>query len=283
MKKIKINAEDGYCLSALHYHPQKQSCSRTIVISAATGIRKEYYRDFSNFMAKHGFRVVCFDYRGIGESLVGDIRESKATMAQWGDLDVSAVLDWINHHYADDKVFYVGHSIGAHILGLAKHTEKISGTILISSGCAYWKNYGYFSKKVMWFFYFLIFPICLKILKYFPSKFFGLGDNLPPRIGENWSRWGRQEQYIYSDFPSAKEGIGRLQVPVLAYSFKDDWLASPRAVKQLLDIYPNFAKQWNHLSPKDIKLRSIGHNGFFKKNVEKTLWRDTLNWLDGIQ
>ena len=67
MEKITIEAEDGYRLSALFGNPTA-SPRGTIVISAATGIKKEFYLNFARFLIGHGYFVLLFDYRG-SESL----------------------------------------------------------------------------------------------------------------------------------------------------------------------------------------------------------------------
>ena len=64
MKKIAIEAEDGYRLSALFGKPA-DTPGGTIIISAATGIKKEFYINFARFLTGHGYFVLLYDYRGI--------------------------------------------------------------------------------------------------------------------------------------------------------------------------------------------------------------------------
>ena len=67
MKKITINAGDGYPLSALFGEPEHTPAG-VIIISAATGVRKEFYINFARFLMTHHYCVLLYDYRGIGDS-----------------------------------------------------------------------------------------------------------------------------------------------------------------------------------------------------------------------
>src|SRR6186997_1420551 len=94
MKKITINAGDGYPLSALYGEPA-HTPSGVIVISAATGVRKEFYINFARFLIQHQYCVLLYDYRGIGDSAPADIRTPEIFMQEWGTKDMNAVLNYL--------------------------------------------------------------------------------------------------------------------------------------------------------------------------------------------
>ena len=73
MKKITVIAPDGFPLSALFGEPTR-AARGIIVISAATGVRKEFYINFARFLIDNSYRVLLYDYRGIGESAEGTSR-----------------------------------------------------------------------------------------------------------------------------------------------------------------------------------------------------------------
>ena len=94
MQKIIITAADGYQLSALYAEPVRESIG-TIILSSATGIKKEFYINFARFLVQNGYRVLLYDYRGIGESAPVNLKTSQSYMHEWGTLDMNAVLDFM--------------------------------------------------------------------------------------------------------------------------------------------------------------------------------------------
>ena len=117
MKKITIIAPDGFPLSALFGEPANSSRG-LIVISAATGVRKEFYLNFARFLVENNYRVLLYDYRGIGESATGDIKASPIYMHEWGTQDMNAVLNYLTVTCGFTDVIWLGHSIGAQLVGL---------------------------------------------------------------------------------------------------------------------------------------------------------------------
>jgi predicted alpha/beta hydrolase len=279
---LKIPAKDGVLLAGREYAPNGgEGSGKVIVISPATGVKKELYDQFAKFLASTGHRVIIFDYRGIGGSVSGGVRDSKVCLSEWGSKDLSGVLAWVAEHYNQDGMYLVGHSLGGEIIGLASNCVRLRGIVLVGSAHGYVGNWGPWARSLLLPLWYLIMPVLLLILRYFPGKKFGMGENLPAGVAREWTNWARNPEFLFAAHPYAKDRIAELRVPILAYSFKDDFFAPAAAVKRLLDIFPNSSKQWNHIAPQDVRLRSIGRLGFFRPNLQETLWADTLNWLKG--
>jgi predicted alpha/beta hydrolase len=279
---LKIPAKDDFLLAAREYAPEKGASSgKVIIICPATGVTKELYDHFARFLADTGHRVIIFDYRGIGGSLADTVRNSKVCLSEWGSKDLSGVLAWAAKTYEGEGLYLVGHSMGGEIIGLASNCVRLRGIILIGCAHGYVGNWGPIARSFLIPMWYLIMPLLLFVLRYFPAKKFGLGENLPAGVAKEWVNWSCNPEFLFAAHPYAKDRIGDLRVPVLAYSFKDDFFAPAAAVKRLLDIFPNSSKQWNHVAPRDLSLRSIGRLGFFRRNLQETLWADTLNWLKG--
>jgi predicted alpha/beta hydrolase len=49
----------------------------------AMGTTQKYYAAFARWLARQGFLVVTFDYRGTGQSRTGNLREFKADILDW--------------------------------------------------------------------------------------------------------------------------------------------------------------------------------------------------------
>src|SRR5688572_13101255 len=154
MKKILIEAEDGYRLSALFGKPAYKP-GGMIIISAATGIKKEFYINFAKFLISHGYCVLLYDYRGIGESAPVDLKTSLIFMHEWGTQDMNAVLDYmVDEGYTG--VIWLGHSIGAQLVGLLKNKNHVRKVISINAALGYW---GYLSgpmKIVVWLLWYVV-------------------------------------------------------------------------------------------------------------------------------
>lgn len=93
-EKVKIPATDGYELSA-HVFESPAETKGSVVIGSATGANKGYYKSFAKYLKENGYHTVTPDYRGIGESLHGDIKAFKGSMLDWGSKDLAGVLRWV--------------------------------------------------------------------------------------------------------------------------------------------------------------------------------------------
>ena len=63
------------------------------MICPATGITKNFYHSFATWLSQQGYNVLSFDFRGIGESLHGALKQSTASITDWGTLDIPAAID----------------------------------------------------------------------------------------------------------------------------------------------------------------------------------------------
>src|SRR5215469_10355754 len=94
---ITVPAADGYKLGATLFLPRGTK-RRAALISSATAVPRKIYRGFAGYLARRGFAVLTYDYRGVGgsrqKSIEGYNRPKslagfKATMADWAALDAT--------------------------------------------------------------------------------------------------------------------------------------------------------------------------------------------------
>src|SRR6201991_2763293 len=64
---ITVPAADGYRLGATLFLP-RGARRRAALISSATAVPRKIYRGFAGYLARRGFAVLTYDYRGIGGS-----------------------------------------------------------------------------------------------------------------------------------------------------------------------------------------------------------------------
>src|ERR1700753_2609140 len=64
---ITFPAEDGYQLGATLFLPLGPK-RHAVLINSATAVPRKIYRKFAGYLARRGFAVLTYDYRGIGDS-----------------------------------------------------------------------------------------------------------------------------------------------------------------------------------------------------------------------
>ncbi|TAE90009.1 MAG: hypothetical protein EAZ80_13765 [Runella slithyformis] len=74
-QSVFIPSRDGFLLSALLFEP---ICSKGVVqISIGTGMKKEFYQHFAQFIAEQNYTVCLWEYRGMGQSRPNDVEVFK--------------------------------------------------------------------------------------------------------------------------------------------------------------------------------------------------------------
>ena len=118
-------------------------------------------------------------------------------------------------------------------------------------------------------------PVTTVLLGRFPSSWLGFGEDLPAGVARDWSAWCRAPEYF-----GTWTGHAALQIPLLAYSFSDDWIAPRRAANALLARYEGAQRVHHHLAPADIGRTAVGHFGFFRSGFVPELWDDVGTFFD---
>src|SRR5262249_33162279 len=121
-RTVQVAATDGVRLTATVWDPSAPS-SRTVVIASATGVKRRYYAPFASWLAKQGFSVVTFDYRGIGDSRSND---ATPTMHDWGERDLAGVLAWTASELGAGRASILGHSVGGQLIGLLPDLSRLT-------------------------------------------------------------------------------------------------------------------------------------------------------------
>ena len=269
---LTLTAKDGYRLSATQYGERSD---KAVLILAATGVPQGYYAKFAAWLAAQGFRVLTFDYRGIGKSLDGSVRRVQARMRDWALLDAAAAMA---HLASSPKIFVVGHSCGGQALGLLPAQERIAAALIVGSQSGYWRNWPPLGRAWMWPVTHFLLPGVSRLLGYFPGSRLGFGEDLPKGVAIEWASWCRNPTYLVGAL-HVEDAYARFAAPLRAYAFSDDPFGPLGAVKKLLELYPRAPSEVRHLKPADLGVRRIGHFGFFREPFRDTLWCEARDWL----
>jgi len=172
---MQFAATDGFTLHGTLY----EGGADEILIASALGVKRRYYDAFAQAAVARGFTVFTFDYRGIGESRPSSLRGFKASMHDWGALDLPAAIDQLK---GARSITLVGHSAGGQIPGLASNANALDRLVFVAAQAGYYGNYPGLHRhsiRVIWH----LMPFASRVIGYFPSRALGLGsEDLPTGV-----------------------------------------------------------------------------------------------------
>lgn len=282
-EKVKIPATDGYELSA-HVFQATGEVKGCVIIGPATGANKGYYRHFAKYLTEHGYHAVTFDYRGIGESLHGDIKAFKGTMLDWGEKDLTGVLQWVEREFGTGNLLMVGHSVAGQLFPLTNGHHKVKAAYFVGSQMAYYGHWSGKEKLFVMAFWHLVIPLCSLFFGYLPAWALGGGEHLPAGIAKSWRAFGLHPEGILEDGPVRKSKFANVQTAIKFVGTKDDRLmAPPRSVEALKNNYGGDIIDLQILDPKELEAKNISHFGFFRRKFKGQLWGDVVEWFEQQQ
>lgn len=277
---ITVQATDGVPLAATLYEPPEASDRPVILVSSATAVRRTFYDRFARYLADDAFTVVTYDYRGIGDSRPARLRGFEAHIRDWGEKDLAGMLDWIDTRFPDRDVAMVGHSLGGQMLGLAANSDRVSAMLGVAAQTGWWGHWPRPRRYALAFLWYVAMPMAAAVFGYFPAKRLGMGEDLPGDVAREWARWCRSPSYMIDETGAPlRPYFNRFAGPLLALSFADDRLAPAEAVTDLASYYSRATVRREHIDPRAVGLRSLGHFGFFREPARPPLWTRAAEWL----
>src|SRR5690606_25145207 len=160
-----------------------------VLLSPATGVKQQFYLRFAAWLAQQGHDVLVFDYRGIGLSLQGPLRDSRALLQDWGQQDQVAAIDWLLQRTRQEQVLLLGHSAGGQMVGLLPNHRRVARLVGVSSSTGWFKGMapGFRFKARLGLR--CIIPLGILLKGYGPCAAVGLGENLPAGVARQWGQW----------------------------------------------------------------------------------------------
>ena len=273
MDKIFITASDGYRLSALYGTPDFKSIG-TIVLSSATGVKKEFYTNFASFLVSEGYTVLLFDYRGIGGSAPSDLRTMDAYMHEWGTKDMNAALHYLVNDMGLSGIIWLGHSVGAQLVGFSENPQHVTKVISINSALGYWGYFPFPMKWLIWILWYFIGPLMIKIYGYGVMTKIGWGENLPRNMLMEWRAWCLDKTYFRKCLRQLlrSDKFSKFTIPITAVYMSDDFIANDKTVALMMNFFPNSPQKIMKLSVREHTKDRVGHTGLFRKKFRENLW-----------
>jgi predicted alpha/beta hydrolase len=275
-RKETVRTKDGYSLGVRIFLPFRSFTSVIVLVPSALLSQKDYL-NFARFLQHHGFAVISFDYRGVGESAPTSLIGFDSSLEQWAKYDTDAVILYTRQKFPMSELIYIGHGIGGEISGLVPAIQFINKLVLIN--CSLSCNSFRYVKDKLWigamsFFYRML----SSVYGYFPGKKLGKQHNLPPGIMKEWLRWCENNNGLFDDY--ADHNYRKQRFSILAYSFSDDWRSRKKGVKALLDHFSSAQITWRHVNPEEVNEVKIGHLGFFNYEKSGNLWKEMITWME---
>jgi predicted alpha/beta hydrolase len=281
-KRIDITCADGVHLQG-HFVPASGGTpGLPVLLSPATGVKQQFYLRFATWLATQGHDVLVFDYRGVGLSLHGRLKDSKATLAEWGQQDQVAALDWLLQHTGSDKALLLGHSAGGQMIGLLPNHHRVARLVGVSASTGWFRGMRLsFRLKARLGLRCLV-PLGTLIKGYAPTAAVGLGENLPAGVARQWGQWCAAGGYATNatrgmpdrDFHRA------VNTPITVLHAEDDDIATPATVADLLRTFPSAQKLALRIKPSSHGLKAIGHIDWFRVS-HQALWPTIARALRG--
>ena len=253
---LELRCADETALSATLFAPDAAPARATVVLAGAMAVAPAFYTPFARHLASRGLAALTFRYRGMGRQA----RDSRATIADWGRLDLDAAIGFA---LSRGRAFAVGHSVGGQILGMAPRASQLSALALVAAQSGWWRWWRGLRRLLMLSLWYGTVPLIAHLLGKMPMRAFGAGEDLPRGVALQWARWCRSRSYLLRD--ATPESYAAVRAPLLAISIADDPLAPRAAVDWLAGLYGATSRDRVHLAPADAGLRAIGHFGFFRE------------------
>lgn len=268
---LSLVAADGYRLSARLYTPAR--LSGAVLIAPAMGVPQGYYQTFARWLCEQGYAVLTFDYRGIGESRQGSLRQLRADIFTWARLDAGAALDALAAAAPQVPLTWVGHSLGGQIPPFVPGRERLDRIVTVATGSGYWKENSPELRRRVWLLWFGLAPLTVPLFGYFPGRRFGMVGDLPKGVITQWRRWCLHPDYAVSEGEAVRAQYAAVKTPIVSLSFTDDEFMSDRNVQSIHGFYSGAPRTMTRLAPAKVGLSRIGHFGFFKDGLQEALWR----------
>ncbi len=237
-----------------------------VVLHGATGVPMRFYRSFARWLAaERDCAVLTYDYRDFGTSARRPMRQSGATMVDWGLRDQAAALQALGRMVPGVPRWVIGHSLGGLWLGWHPQMAGVARVVTVGTGLVHIGDHRpLFRLRAMAFWHAM--PPVVAALGYLPGSL-GLGADLPRAVYRDWRRWCLRPGFHMGDvgrtLPLPDPALVQAEMRVVAVA-DDDWVPMA-AVWRMMALYPQAVKRQLVLRPEAFGLGKIGHLGAFSR------------------
>jgi predicted alpha/beta hydrolase len=280
--RIRFRAADGRSLGG-YWWAGARAAEHTVVFLCGIASPQRYLRWLAEYLAEHGFGVLTFDYRGIGESADPFSNDPGVTLDEWVALDLPAAVAEARRRSHAGFLTVVAHSIGGQLLGQSPIRAEIDAVLLIASQRSIPRLFGGVARLRLSVGYLLL-PIVIRLFGHLPACRWWFPEHCPGETFLQLARWSRQEAFTDDCGESVEARFSDYHGPLLAIAISDDhYYAPPHAVRALTDLYSGADVRLETIEPRSYGLSSIGHRGLFRQTAPRALWARLLEYLQDFE
>lgn len=274
-----IPANDSVAIAARSWQPTTPP-KAAVIIASAMGVPMDFYRAFAEWLAAQGYAAYSFDYRGTGASRpAGSLRGFQANIDDWAQLDCAAVIDHVSAAHPGLPICWIGHSVGAQILGMIPNHGRLTAMLSVAAGSGYHRYNATPLRYYVPALWHAIAPLSLRVAGYFPGKKLGVIGDLPHGVMTQWRKWCLSPDYLGSEGLQLREQLSAVQVPITAWSMRDDEMMTLAGTQALFALYSGTQLEIVRMDPACYGLHRIGHFGLFRSQSRDALWPLVNAWL----
>lgn len=274
LRELTVTTDDDVSLPATLF--SGKGSAPAVLISPAAAVEHRFYRAFATHLVEKGARaVLTYDFRGVGAGAKTSAAK-RFRMKDWGIHDLPAALDALTSASGPGPVVGLGHSFGGVALGLCGVADRFERYAMVASLNGY---YGRTAEPLRVFARMNLAGVpATRLFGHVPASV-GLGTALAGPIFRDWARWCRHPDFLFADPEiAAADGFAKVRLPLLSIGITDDSWGTEAAVQALLDHFANAEISQCWLSPQQAG-QPIGHMGFFRRAMRKTLWPVATRFL----
>ncbi|NER16468.1 alpha/beta hydrolase family protein [Spongiivirga citrea] len=281
MRQVSITTADDQQITTTYFKPKNPS-GKTIVIAGGVGLPQHFFYKLAIWLAEQGCDTYTFDYRGIALSKTTALNETNAGYFEWTNYDFMAITRHVKNKHTNNKQYLIGHSFGGNSIGLSEAYKSYDKFLFIGSQFGYFKNFPSHMQLLILIGFGLIVGFLTPIFGYFPSKYVGLGEALPKQVAYDWrtlllskkSVLGLAEKFQSNHYD-------KITQPMLMISIDDDNFAPKKTVDALAkQVFVNADITRKHLEVKELGIKKLGHNDFFRSKHKQLLWPIVSAWFN---
>lgn len=273
-REVRLNTRDGVALAARVYEPLV-AIRGGVLIAPAMAVPQRYYEPFAQYLTEHGFVVLTFDYRGLGESRPrgSSLRKVDADIVTWAELDLAAALSELKRRVGQRPVTWIGHSLGGQVLPLVPNHHLIDKVVTVATGSGYWRQNAKPLRRKVPLFWFGFVPALTPLFGYFPGARLGMVGDLPRGVIRQWRQWCLHPDYLVGVMgDTMRQRYAAFSIPMTSLSASDDEMMSAENVASIHGFYVGATPKMVRLVPGELGLERIGHFGFFKASMREAIW-----------
>lgn len=273
-REVRLATKDGVTLAARVYEPLGPTRGG-VLIAPAMAVPQRFYEAFAQYLTGHGFTVLTFDYRGMGDSWPRgrSLRTLDADIVTWAELDLAAALAELKTRIGQTPITWLGHSLGGQVIPLVPNHHLIDKVITVATGSGYWRQNSPATRRKVPLLWYGFVPVLTPLFGYFPGARLGMVGNLPKGVIRQWRQWCLNPDYLIGVLgDEVRQRYAAFPVPFTSLSATDDEMMSAENIASIHGFYVTAQPKMVRLAPADLGVKRIGHFGFFKPSLRAALW-----------